>query len=105
MPVHTPPAGPRGPASFIVCDKRSDINRVAGARRVELTQWRCDADAVCGFVAASLGVRRSNQHPTDADLLHIGIASGDKRSQMLCLQDRRSNWTWSPAAARCHWPS
>ena len=29
MPVHALPAGPRGSASFIVCDKRSDINRVA----------------------------------------------------------------------------
>jgi anaerobic selenocysteine-containing dehydrogenase len=28
MTVHTLPAGPRGPASFVVCDKRSDINRV-----------------------------------------------------------------------------
>jgi len=38
-----------------------------------LMQWRCDADAVCGFVAASLGLRRSDQHPTDAGLLSIGM--------------------------------
>jgi hypothetical protein len=54
MPVHTLPAGPRDPASsFIVCDKRDDINRVpVSAERQK--QWRCDADAVCGFIAASL---------------------------------------------------
>ena len=28
MPVHTPPNKARRPDSFIVCDKRSDINRV-----------------------------------------------------------------------------
>ena len=50
-------------------------------------QWRCDADAVCGFIAASLGLRRSDQHPADAGLLNIGMASGDKRSQMLSLRD------------------
>lgn len=27
MPVHPIPAGPLAPTSFIVCDKRSDINR------------------------------------------------------------------------------
>jgi hypothetical protein len=85
MPVHTVPAGPRGTASFVVCDKRSDINRVpVSANR--LMQWRCDADAVCGFIAASLGLRRSDQHRADAGLLNIGMASGDKRSQMLSLR-------------------
>jgi hypothetical protein len=46
----------------------------------------CDANAVCGFVARSLGLRRSDQHSANAGLLNIGIASGDKRSQMLCLR-------------------
>jgi hypothetical protein len=30
--------------------------------------------------------RRSDRQPADAGLLNIGIASGGKRSQMLCLQ-------------------
>jgi hypothetical protein len=85
MPVHTLPRANDAAASFIVCDKRSDINRVpVSAKR--LTQWCCDADAVCGFVATSLGLRRSDHHHADAGLLTIGIASGGKRSQMLCLQ-------------------
>jgi len=83
--VHTLPTTTRGPASFIVCDKRSDINRVPVAAE-GLMQWRCDADSVCGFVAASLGLRRSDQRPADADVLNIGIASGDKHSQMLSLR-------------------
>jgi hypothetical protein len=85
MPVHTVPAGPLGPASFIVCDKRSDINRVRVPAAL-LTQWRCDAEAVAGFIAASLGIRRSVERPDSAALLKIGMVTGDKRSQMLCLQ-------------------
>lgn len=85
MPVHTQPVATGNSVSFVVCDKRSDINRVPVAAE-RLTQWRCDAHAVVGFIAASLGLRRSEQPPNDACLLTIGIAHGDKRSQMLCLR-------------------
>jgi len=85
MPVHTLPAGPRGPSSFIVCDKRDDINRVAVAAE-RLKQWRCDLDALCGFVAQSLGLRRCEKPPIGTELWEIGIATGDKRTQMLCLK-------------------
>jgi hypothetical protein len=75
----------RGSSSFIVCDKRNDINRVhVSAER--LTQWRCDAEAVCGFVAKSLGLRRIDQRSANPAVWNIGIARGHKRSQMLCLQ-------------------
>jgi hypothetical protein len=53
---------------------------------VRLTQWRCDAEAVCAFVAANFGLRRSGQHSADSGLLNVGMATGDKRSQMLCLR-------------------
>ena len=82
MPVYTVPARPQ---SFIVCDKRSDINRVP-ISAARLVQWRSDAEAVRGFIARSLELRLSNQHHADPGLLNIGIASGDKRSQMLCLR-------------------
>jgi hypothetical protein len=85
MPVHTLPPGPSGPASFIVCDKRDDINRVAVAVE-RLTQWRCDTDALCGFAAQSLRLRRSERRSARAELWEIGIATGHKRSQMLCLK-------------------
>jgi hypothetical protein len=85
MPVHTLPRASGSAASFIVCDKRSDINRVlVSAERQK--QWRCDADAVCGFIAASLGLRLIDQVSADAGLLDIGIASGSKRRQTLCLK-------------------
>lgn len=85
MPVHTLPAGPRGAASFIVCDKRRDINRVPVAAK-RLRQWRCGIDALCGFVAQSLGLRRSDKPPASGEIWEIGIATGDKRKQMLSLR-------------------
>ena len=85
MPVHTLPPKAGAPSSFIVCDKRSDINRVPVPTE-RLNQWQCGGDTVCGFVAASLGLRRSDKKTASAGLWEIGIASGDKRSQMLCLR-------------------
>ncbi len=85
MPVHTMPATTGIQTSFIFCDKRSDINRVpVPAER--LTQWQCNADLVCGFIATSLDLRRSDKPKGSTDLWEIGIASGNKRNQMLCLQ-------------------
>jgi len=85
MPVHTMPAGARSGVSFIVCDKRSEINRVTVSAS-RLIQWQCNADLVCGFIAASLGLRRTGRQTANADLWEIGVATGNKRSQMLCLQ-------------------
>lgn len=39
MPVYTPPAGTRPAVSFVVCDKRDDINRVTVPAE-RLRQWR-----------------------------------------------------------------
>lgn len=85
MPVHTPPATAGNAAAFIVCDKRSDINRVAVSLE-RLTQWRCSAQAVCGFVAESSGIRNAFKPGSDSGVWEIGVATGKKRSQMLCLQ-------------------
>ena len=83
--VHTV-ARPGGvAASFVVCDKRSDTSRVAIPLE-RLLQWRFDADAVCGFVSSSLGLRLSDQRSADAAMRPIGMARGDKRSQMLVLR-------------------
>jgi hypothetical protein len=85
MPVHTPLATAGSEVSFIVCDKRSDINRVpVSASR--LIQWQCNAGLVCEFIAARLGLRRSNRQTANTNLWEIGVASGNKRRQMLCLQ-------------------
>lgn len=49
MPIHIIP-GTRPAVSFVVCDKRDDINRV-NVPAERLQQWRCDAEAVRVFIA------------------------------------------------------
>ena len=85
MPVHALPAGPRGSASFIVCDKRSDINRVALPTE-RVAQWTCDAEAIARWVVGHLGLRRSGRRSGRSGSLHLGVAAGDTRRQMLCLR-------------------
>lgn len=85
MQVHTQPAATGPAASFVVCDKRDDINRVElSAER--LRQWRCGAEAVGAFVAQSLGQRADSQRKADAGLWELGLVTGSKRSQMVCLR-------------------
>lgn len=85
MPVHTQTRANAPASSFVVCDKRSDINRVP-IPAARLALWRCDAQAVCGFVVASLGLVQTTVLPSEDGLLPIGMARGDKRTQMLCLR-------------------
>lgn len=83
MPVYTPPAG--AGRSFVVCDKPEDVGRVPIAAE-RLRQWRCGAEAVGAFVAQSLGLRGDGQRKTDAGLWELGLVTGKKRSQMVCLR-------------------
>ncbi len=84
MPVHTPHAGAGAAASFVVCDKRDDINRVAVPAE-RLRKWRCGVEAVGAFVAQSLGLRPESQRKKDAGLWELGLVAGKKRRQMVCL--------------------
>lgn len=85
MPVQTVTRANGSVTSFVVCDKRSDTNRVP-VPAARLALWRCDAQAVCGFVAASLGLVQTTVQPSEAGLLPIGMARGNKSTQMLCLR-------------------
>ena len=85
MPVHTLSNSAGTNVSFIVCDKRSDINRVPISSE-QLIQWRLDAAAVCNFVALTLKLNRSTVIQADKTQLTIGMFRGKKRSQMLALQ-------------------
>jgi hypothetical protein len=85
MPVQTVTRANGSVTSFVVCDKRSDTNRVP-VPAARLALWRCDAQAVCGFVAASLSLVQTTVQPSEDGLLPIGIARGNKRTQMLCLR-------------------
>lgn len=85
MPVHRLPRTSGHPSSFIVCDRRSDINRVPVSSE-RLNQWQCNAVLISGFVADSLGLRPSVRQTDIFGRWEIGMASGDKRSQMLCVE-------------------
>jgi hypothetical protein len=85
MPVQTVTRANGSVTSFVVCDKRSDTNRVP-IPAARLALWRSDAQAVCGFVASSLSLQPSTVQATEAGLLPIGMARGKNRTQMLCLR-------------------
>lgn len=85
MPVHTPLAGAGAATSFVVCDKRDDINRVAVSAE-RLRQWRCGAEAVGAFAAQSLELRPESQRKAGNGLWELGLMTGKKRSQMVCLR-------------------
>jgi hypothetical protein len=85
MPVHNRARSDGTVASFIVCDKRDDTNRVPIATD-QLLQWRCDVPAVCQFVATSLDLRQSEQKTSSDTLVNIGMVRGGKHSQMLALR-------------------
>ncbi|TXI38903.1 MAG: hypothetical protein E6Q59_05830 [Nitrosomonas sp.] len=86
MPVTIYPVQEDKPGkAFITCDKRDDIGRVpVDFRRMQ--QWQSDTNAVCKFIADSLGLHRSTKREASNNLCEIGIAAGNKRRQMLCLQ-------------------
>jgi hypothetical protein len=85
MPVHVRPNGTGKAAVFIVCDKREDTSRVPMAAEL-LSQWRCGVAAVGTFVALSLGLRADERRKPNAGLLELGLVTGKKRSQMVCLR-------------------
>lgn len=85
MPVESVSALAGESESFVVCDKRDDINRVP-VTSDSLRQWRGDARAVAEFVADALALRTRKGQPNDPDLIEVGVAQGDRREQMLCLR-------------------
>lgn len=84
MPVHTSAREGYDPSPFVVCDKRSDINRVA-IPPARLRLWKCDAEALCNWAAGSLEVRRVRAAAAEPGLAAIGSFHGKKQSQLLLL--------------------
>src|SRR5690606_15188462 len=87
MPVEILPTTTRSPIAFIVCDKRSDTSRVP-VPLDRLTQWQCSKQTLSGFVVNAVGMRSAIKQTNDADVWEIGVATGKKCSQMLCLQTK-----------------
>ena len=85
MPVQSLSVATGKTSSFIFCDKRSDVNRISIAAE-RLKQWKCNANLLCKFIISSLDLRQSVKKVDDSGRCDIGMFTGDKRSQMLCLE-------------------
>lgn len=85
MPVHHVTSVATGSNSFIVCDRRDDINRIP-VQPDRVIAWRTDIDAVCGFVSACLGLRRAGTDTGPFGFVPIGRVRGQHRRQMLGLR-------------------
>lgn len=83
MRVHTLPH-PTVPAAFIVCDKRSDINRVAVPIN-RLEQWQASGASIADLLASLLGLRRSGSSGTENARWEIGMLKSAKHSSHLVL--------------------
>jgi len=83
MPVHTPPAT-GAPASFIVCDKRGDVNRVP-VPIGKLEQWQITGGLIADALARLLGLTRTATQAMDGGQWHIGVLKGKKRNSPVAL--------------------
>jgi hypothetical protein len=84
MPVHILAAKKRKPETFIVCDKRSDINRVPVPVRC-LEQWQASGESIAALLSGLLGLHRSGASGTDATRWEVGMLKGKKHSSHLVL--------------------
>ena len=84
MPVHVPPAQGAASRAFVVCDKRSDINRV-NVPIDRLEQWQASGEAVADLIARLLDLRRPRSRDSDAARWEIGMLKGAKHAGHLVL--------------------
>ena len=87
MSVHTTPGAPDSPAPFIVCDKRSDINRVAVSLSA-LEQWKTTGEMIAAMLAQMLGINRANSVAGDGREWFIGLFEGKKHKARVRLEAR-----------------
>ena len=87
MPVYTAPAATGSPAPFIVCDKRSDINRVAVSLSA-LEQWKTTGEMIAAMLAQMLGISRANSVAGDGREWSIGLLEGKKHKGRVRLEAR-----------------
>jgi hypothetical protein len=80
MPVHVLPAAD----AFVVCDKRSDINRVP-VEAENLTRWQTSGEAVAALLARLLRLRRRPRTNAMAKRWEVGAFKGQKRASHLLL--------------------
>lgn len=83
MPVESDTTASGALRTFVVCDKRDDVVRVAIARDL-LEQWTCSPEQVADVLARLLGIRRSGSDTT-ARRWDVGVLKGVKGSAHVVL--------------------
>lgn len=84
MPVYHLTYPDKEPINFVVCDKRSDINRVPISSSL-LEQWQVSGDLIANLIANLLGINRTNYISTDKARWEVGLLKGTKHSSHLIL--------------------
>lgn len=83
MPVHTP-LDTHPPASFIVCDKRGDVNRVP-VPIGKLEQWQITGGLIADALARLLGLSRTATQAMDGRQWAIGVFKGKMHNSPVTL--------------------
>lgn len=85
MPVEVLPAsGARLAQAFIVCDKRSDVNRVALPLE-SLSQWQASGESLAEFLLRNLEIPGEVSHSTAVGVWRIGVFRGGEQAAQLLL--------------------
>jgi hypothetical protein len=84
MPVRAMPSGPRDRAAFVICDKRSDINRV-NVPLDRLEQWQTSGESIADLIARLLALRRPSGRAPDSGRWEVGVLRGTKHTSHLVL--------------------
>lgn len=84
MPVHVLTDTAGDPDAFIVCDKRSDINRVAVPLSL-LEQWQASGDSIAAVLTKLLKLPVTDAKGADSTRWQIGILKGKRHSSHVVL--------------------
>lgn len=84
MPVEVLPEEGHGAAAFIVCDKRSDINRVA-VPIASLERWKASGELLADCLARLLSFESRSQNAVAGGRWAIGMLEGSKHKDRLVL--------------------
>ncbi len=70
--------------AYIACDQRPEMGTVK-FQPARLQQWQLTQGQLARWIADNLSLRFSGKRLDGENLLELGLVSGDKRAQMLCL--------------------
>jgi hypothetical protein len=70
--------------AYIACDQRPEMGTVK-FQPARLQQWQLTQGQLARWIADTLTLRYSGKRLDGGSLLELGLVSGDKRAQMLCL--------------------